>query len=445
MDPLDIAMIAALPILLILSGFFSGSETALFAMTETERMHLKTRTGKGAGLVSAAVESLLREPRMLLITVLLGNMIVNVSYFVISSVLLLRISPGPLSATLLAVGTLLGVILLGEVLPKMAANAHREGFASVIAPPLLAIHNVIAPLRILLDRLVVAPLARLTAPSSGAPPQLNQEELAALLELSSRRGDIDPEEQRILREVVNMSRLRVRDVMTPRVRMAAVPLRADRKEATTIVQASRRSALPVYERNLDTIVGTLDARSFLLGSDHQAKQAHKKQRGRSKSELRPYIHKPHFVPHLVSLDQLLEHFRKTRVRSAIVVDEFGGTAGIVTIEDVVERLVGAFDESESREILAPRLIGLNEWEVDGNMSVHDWADAFGQRVVSPQVATLGGLIIDRLGRAPDVGDRVGVQNIELEVLEVDRTRVVRAAVRLRGATDETKPEVDHDA
>ena len=171
-ESVDIAMLlmlAALPVLLALSGFFSGSETALFGLTETERMGLR----RGESLAGRAADALLADHRMLLITVLVGNMTVNVLYFVITSVLLMKIEVGVAGGVVLAATFLVLIILLGEVAPKLLANSRRARFAVLVAPPLLTVHRLIGPLRILLNRLVVAPLSRLTAPAH-APPRLDR-------------------------------------------------------------------------------------------------------------------------------------------------------------------------------------------------------------------------------------------------------------------------------
>jgi magnesium and cobalt transporter len=133
---------------------------------------------------------------------------------------------------------------------------------------------------------------------------------------------------------------------------------------------------------------------------------------------------------VATLDQLLEHFRETRTHLAVVVDEFGGTAGIVAIEDVVEELVGDIASKPGREEVQPEPIGPNKWRVGGDASVHEWASAFGPRLIPPRVSTLGGLITARLGRAPRAGDSVELGNVRVDVEQVDRSRVVTAIVTL---------------
>ncbi len=413
-DVLDLPMLLVLPVLLLLSGFFSGSETALFGLTATERMSLHSQRS----FTGRAVEALLANQRMLLITILLGNMTVNVLYFVISSVLLMKADAGgPLGGFLLAAASLLVIVVIGEVVPKILANSRRIGFASLVAAPLLSVHRLIGPVRLPLDRLVVAPLSRLTSPSQ-APPKLDAQELAALLEISSRQGVIDMDEQRLLQDVINLSRLKVRDVMTPRVRVAALPASAARADVVDLVRQTRLTKFPVYESDLDHIVGILHVKRYLMEPAG----------GTAIDQL---VIPARFVPEIATLDRLLDHFRRTGSQLAIVVDEFGGTAGVVALEDVVEEIVGDIVSTMDQKTPPPRLIELGRWRVSGDLSVHEWAEAFGQRLVSPRVATLGGLIFERLGRAPQTGDAVDLGNVRVEVEQVDRARVVSAIVTMQ--------------
>lgn len=409
----EVPMFIALPVLLVLSGFFSGSETALFGMTEAERLRFR-QTG---GVVGRSVEILLAHQRMLLITLLLGNMAVNVLYFVITSMLMLRAEVNVVGDMIMAVMFLLVIILVGEVMPKMLANGARTPFTTIVAPPMVVIHEFIGPLRIVLDRLVIGPLSRLTAPSE-APPQLDEDELKALLADSTRAGVIDPDEQRILREVLELRQRKVRDVMTPRVRLRALPVDASSEDVVQLVQETKFTRVPVYEDDVDHIIGLLDVKPYLLASRKRT------------VNLRAFLRPVHYVPQTARLDQLLEHFQSTHTRQAIVVDEYGGTAGIVAIKDVVEELVGEIPSSEGASPAPPKMIGAGRWRVDGDVSVHEWAQAFGQRLVSPRVATLGGLMFERLKREPQVGDVVEIGNVRLEVEELDGTRIKTVIVSL---------------
>ncbi len=420
----DIPMLALLPVLLLASGFFSGSETALFGLTENQRILIRRQQS----LSGRAIEALLADQRMLLITVLLGNMTINVLYFVISSVLLMRADEaGLVEELLLAAASLLLILLLGEVLPKLVANARQPAFAALTSPPLLALHKLIGPLRITLDRLVVAPLSRLTSPAE-APPRLDEGELAALLDISTREGVIDYEEQQILQDVISLSQRKVRDVMTPRVRIEAVPVTASRGEVAALARRTRRTKFPAYRDDLDHVAGLLHVKRYLLDP-----------RG-GEAPLADHVTPVQYVPEVATLDQLLVHFRETRTQLAIVVDEFGGTAGIVAVEDVVEELVGDIATEQGREEVRPEPIGPNRWRVGGDASVHEWASAFGPRLIPPRVSTLGGLITSRLGRAAKVGDSVELGNVRLEVEQAERARVLSVIVALLDVDPQTGRE-----
>jgi CBS domain containing-hemolysin-like protein len=343
-------------------------------------------------------------------------------YFVVSSVLMMRNPWGVAGEVVLGMATLIALVLLGEVLPKMIASARRVTVSKLIGPPLLGLHRAIGPLRGMISSLIVKPLSALTAPRD-APPRLSVEELQTLLTISNSQGVIDADEQRILRDVLGMRRLKVRDVMIPRVRMFAVPINATVDNVRQVARAARLTKLPVYDGDLDHILGLLPVKAFLLDATAPI--------GASRTSILP----AQFVPVMASLDQLMEHFRRTSTQLAIVVDEFGGTAGVVAVEDVVETLVGDIAAVHERLAQPPRMVGPNRWQVDGDISVHDWAEAFGQQLVSPRVATVGGLIVDRLGRAAEVGDVVQLGNVRLEVEEVARARVVSAIITLLDDAD----------
>lgn len=410
--------------LLVGSAFFSGSETALFGLGENERIRLR----RGGALAGRAVDRLLAEPRMLLITLLLGNVTINTLYFVVSSVLLLRVhgrtvASVPLEAAV-AMGTLLALILFGEIVPKLAGTSRRLEVVAVVAPPMLVVHRVLAPIRLAMARFVIDPLARLTAPRA-APPRLSGEELTALLDHSAREGSIDSQEQSLLGDVLRLRRLRVRDIQVPRVRVAAVAISATFEEVREVAARERLTRLPVHAGDLDRIVGILPIKRYLAAE--------------GRLDIRGSLVPPLFVPEIASVESLLVHFRGSGSTLAISVDEFGGTAGVVAIEDVVETLVGDIPAPGELVLPPPRRLDSESWQVHGGMSVHAWADLFGAPLGSRWAATIGGLMMERLGRTVEVGDRVGLGNVELEAQSVSGRIVETVVVRLlpdRGAAGE---------
>jgi len=409
-QPVDASLLICLPVLLVASGFFSGSETALFGMSESERMTVGRET-----LTHRAIRALLADQRMLLITVLIGNMTVNVMYFVISSVLLMHCTAGTITRALLAAAFLFVVIVLGEVAPKTLASSGRVRFATVCAPLLFTIHRGLGPLRIAIDRLVVSPLSRLTAPQQ-APPELSDDEIQMLVEISGRAGVLNEDEHRMLRDVVGIGRLKIGDIMTPRIRMTALPEDATRNDVREATRTGRLTKIPIYGEDIDHVRGLLHVKRFLLDD-------------RITSVTDPAVmSKPRFVPDVATLDQLLDHFRRSGTQSAIVVDEYGGTEGIVSVEDVVEEFVGDIVGADEEIVTEPRLIGLGRWLVHGDAPIGSFASAFSVRPPTTAAATVGAFIAESLGRIPEVGNVVTFETIRIEVEAVARNRVQAVVV-----------------
>ncbi|MEE9212895.1 MAG: hemolysin family protein [Phycisphaeraceae bacterium] len=424
----ELILLAALPLLLVASAFFSGCETALFSLSRYQRLQLS----RSRSFAAATVTTLLAETRSLLITLLLGNMTINVAYFVVSTVVLVRLKTehqaGTLLVGVLSVVPLLILILLGEVVPKLLASRLAQAWSRYTAVPLLLVHRVLAPLRALISAVVIGPLARLFAPGE-RPPTLSAEELETLLELSTQQGVIDHEEEHLLQQVLELSQLKVRDLMTPRVDIKAFDLADPPDKLTSLIRATRLSHVPVYRGDLDHIAGVVSARQVLLAEPQ------------TQAELRALIREAKFVPEQQRADQLLVDLRKTGTTFAMVVDEYGGTAGLITLEDVVEELVGEiagpYASAQGPQVES---IGPGRWRVSANLPVHDWGQVFDAAGGIPRdsgiegVSTVGGLVMARLGRLPKVGDRTTFGNVAIEVETMDRRRVGTLLVQLQEAT-----------
>lgn len=420
----DVPLFIALPLLLIASGFFSGSETALFSMSNQQRRQfLRDRS-----VIARATGQLLHHPRTLLITLMFGNMTINVLYFVVSSVLLLKLSdvdPNPvvmLAATLLP---LLLIVAFGEVLPKMVANTAVVSWIRVIALPMLAIHRLIGPVGMVVGRVLIKPLGRLFAPPGGAV-EFTADELETLLRLSQKRGVIAGDEMHLVRQVMRLSELQVSDVMVPRVEVDAIERHDPPAAIRQKIEQTQRVRLPVYDGDLDHIVGVVYAKEFLLG-----------QAGNRAMDVDRFVRQVRFVPELIRVDRLLEDFRRTNTHVAIVVDEYGGTAGLVTLKDVAERVVGDLDMDQGLgEGSTPPVEAVEPgvWRADGRLSVHDWSDVFGTAQLPVRVSTVGGLVTALIGRLPENGDTAELGNLRIEVERASGGRVESVLLRVPGSS-----------
>ncbi len=400
-----------LAILLVCSGAVSASETALFSLSRRSLQEFQ----RSSVLMRRRVCTLMDRPRRVLMTVLIANTAINVAIFAISFVVLRDLrSTHPTLAAASGVGVLFAVILFGEIVPKSIALAGAQRVAPPAAALIDVLRFVLAPLRYFLRILLVDPLIRLIAPASRLG-EVTTDELRQLVDHSAQNGVINLQENTMLRAAVTLRDMCVREIMTPRVDIESVCLEDPRNDILHTLRSSPRRKLPVRGRNLDDVHGILYTRDLLTHTNSSVA-----------SLLRPV----YYVPEQINLLQLIQVFRENKVQLAIVVDEFGGTAGLVTTKDIVERIVGDLpDPGAPRPDPLTERLDSNTYRVSGDLSVRDWADRFGVREVDRRVATVGGLVLAKLGRLPCVGDTVRIRNLSLTVEKMDRHRIESVILR----------------
>lgn len=406
---------AGLLLLLCGSAVFSGSETALFSLSGHELYQF----GSSSNSLRRLAARLMRHPRRVLLTLLIGNTLINILIFAISYVLFSQVAGrhSALWVSLGSVGTLLAVIIFGEVLPKAMALAGARRLAPVCAVWVGAAQQLFAPVRLLLSGLVVEPLTRLLAPSGGESAVITTQELRLLVEGSQRLGVIDADESGLLQQVLELRQVKVRQVMVPRVDVKAFDIAAEPDLLRRFMRQHRLKKVPVFEGNIDHIVGLVYAKRLFV---------------ERQSTLRELIRPVRFVPEQMRLDQLLEHFRQSSTQLAIVVDEFGGTAGLVSLEDVLEQIVGEIEGPGSVSEPPVQQLDDRSFLVAGGLSVHEWPAVFGGRLVDRRATTIAGLVLARLGRVPQVGETLLIGNVRLTVVKMQGRRIDRLRLELVG-------------
>jgi putative hemolysin len=444
-------------VLLMCSAAVSGSETALFALTRAERSRLR----RAPHPLQRRVHELMRHPRHVLMTVLIANTGVNVAIFA-TSYLALEPLQGKYPALAAVGGTavLLAVILCGEVIPKALALVHSSRVSGAAAGLVTLLQTVLGPVLWVLSVFLVDPLSRLLAGSAGDAP-VTTEELRLLVHRSAHQGVISSKEHEMLQSVVAMGNTSVREIMTPRVDIEHLRLgdrmsvKAPRlaqgdlgavspagagaaggssvhgiprvREAEAVLRALREAAhryVVVCGRDLDDVVAFLPRREVLLRPD---------------APLAGMMRSPRFAPEQCTLLQLIRLFRVGGMDLAIVVDEYGGTRGLVTMKDVLETIVGDLpDEGGESDTVPTEQLDENTYRLSGDLGVRSWAQRFGVREIDRRVDTLGGLVLSRLGRMPQRGDQVRLRNLTITVDEVRRRRITRLIVR------RDEPSVDPD-
>lgn len=424
----DVALLLSLPVLGGASAICSGSETVLFSLSHSDRVRLRKLSPSAA----RDVAELLSRPRRLLILILVLNVSVNALFFVVSSVLVRRLDGGPL-AIVVSVGSVLGLTLLGEVVPKSLAAIYRVRFATVIAPIVRFLGSALRPLTAIIDRGVVRPTALVLRPiGAGEARSISVDELSALLEAGADRGFINEDEQRLLSDVVGMGTLRVKDVMTPRVGISWLDERANRDELLSLVRKSGHTKFPVCRGGLDgQVLGLVNAKTYL-----SAVAAGRLSKG---TQVGGQIVRIPCVPDRARLDQLLDLFRRSRAHVALCVDEFGAVTGLIEAEDVVRQMVRP-TEAVAAQTSGVERLSQGRWSVPGRLPARDWAAFFEFGEASAAIAradreasTVAGLILCRLGRVPHVGDEVPLGNITLRVAAMNGRVIERVEVFVRGA------------
>ncbi|MBN1512682.1 MAG: HlyC/CorC family transporter [Phycisphaerae bacterium] len=394
-----------LVVLLACSAAVSGSETALFGLS---RQDLHTFATSSSRLRRTAA-LLLHHPHHLLLTVLITNTAVNIGIFAVSFLMAEDLGrSSPLLASLAGVGALVAVILFGEILPKSIALSHPRRLAPLVAPGIQALQFVLTPVRWLLAVLLVEPATRLLLPPAARVPAVSTEELRDIIDSSAGHQVLNSVESDMLQAVVGLADVNVRSVLVPRVDMIAVSLGDEREAIRDRFEQSGKTKLPVFDRDLDDVRGLLYARDFHLNPERSVEQL-----------LRPVA----FVPEQANLIQVIRHFRLTHTQLAIVVDEYGGVAGLVTLEDVLEEIVGDLRGPAEEEQPLAQALDDNTYRLSGQLGVRDWASLFGITAVDADVDTLGGLITARLGRLPRVGDCVRTGNLTITVESLRGRRV----------------------
>jgi len=424
----NILYLLLLLILLLISGFFSGSETVLFSLSRHERLRMK----KSSNRLEALAAGLLDQSRALITTLMIGNMGCNTLIFVVSSVVLAHLEDYlqvqmPVHggwAKAIVGGLLLAPPLLvtyvADVFPKVLGRLNNQRIAPVVAVPVATLVRGLWPITRAIDVAVMQPAHRLIGTRQQAY-DFSAEELRELLEMSEQQGVIDVSENELLQEVVRIGELRVRDVMTPRVDMVAHRLQDPPAKLLDLVRTSHLAKVPVYDGTIDNILGLVYAKEVFLEPRD------------GKLDIRKMVRPVQFVPEFVTLDRLIARFRLTRTQTAVVVDEFGGVVGVVSLEDVVEQMVGDIYEPHDTPTASTERLSPDEYRVAGDLSVTDWMEAFGAtqaRAEAVHTSTVAGLLAQRLQRIPKVGDQVRIGHLRMTVETMKRRRVDRVRLKL---------------
>ncbi len=403
----------ALLLLLILSGFFSGSETALLSLDKLRVRFLQQKQHPGADKLAA----LLDNPDRLLSGILVGNNLVNIAASVIATGLC--VSYFGEGGELLTVLILTPILLIfSEVCPKTYAAQYPEKMSFLVLNPIRFVVWVLAPVI-----LVVSSISRLMTSfirkKDAETLSVSEDEIKAMIEVGEESGVVAAEQRQMLHGIFALSETRVRDIMIPRTEVAGIDMSADFQEVLSIVRQTRHSRFPVFNENLDSIIGAIHSKD-ILGYIGQTEQFSLKELSR----------KPYFVPESKRIGVLLQSFRKRGEHMAIVVDEYGGMEGIVTLEDVVEEIVGEIHDEYDIEELDFKNLGEGHYLIDAAMPIREVNRRFELNLPEEHVTTLAGHLLQTMGKIPAEGDCCEEGNLVFRVRRMEDRRIEEIELKI---------------
>ncbi len=416
MDNGEIFQFGILLLLICLSAFFSGSEVALFSL---DKKKLKSFFGESPRALNRLTK-LLDSPRRLLVTILIANNIVNVAASIIGVMITLSIANkfniSPSIALAIDIVIITGLIVLfGEITPKIFASKNSVRFARFASFPLYWVSVLLFPIAETLTELIKAGASKVKFNKlKGA---ITNEELPHLAELSHEKGTIEEDERELIQGIVSSSKISVKEIMCPRVDIKAVSIETSYLELLDAVKESGHSRIPVYKADIDDIVGILytkDVLPFLKNPEE-----------RDTFLLENVMRKPLFIPETKLINSLMKEFQNSKTHIAIVVDEFGGVAGLITLEDILEEIVGEIrDELDVREDWIKK-INPGNFVVKGSVPLDEVSEALEIEFEDEDrdYETIGGFIMSQAGNIPKQGYSFEYKGFLFSVKEIFKRRV----------------------
>ncbi len=403
---------------LISSAYFSATETAFSCANKTRLRALAEKGNKKAELAVNLAEKYDR----LISTILIGNNIVNILLASVATVFFveeLKMSNGAAVSTVVIT---VAVLIFGEITPKSIANDFPEKFAMFSAPFIRLLIWLLMPLNFIFSlwKSLVGKLFKVEQEDNMA-----QEELLMMVDEAEQEGDIDTDEGDLLRNAIEFSDLKAEDILTHRVDLEALPVDATKKEIAQKFTETRFSRIPIYEDNIDNIIGVIHQKDFYVGS------------GVTTASIKDIISPVLFVHQSEMADDLLKKLQKEKSHIAVVVDEYGGTLGIVTMEDILEQLVGDIWDEHDEVVEEFKELDEKTFIIDCNMNLDDFCEEFQIETESDSVS-VGGWVAEQIGNIPDVNDSFSFENLIVTVTETDAHCAATIKVEKQDVSDDAE-------
>ena len=419
MEPDSTIQVVAILILILLSAFFSSAETALTTVNKHRLRALAEEGNRNAQRVLKLIEN----PAKMLSAILIGNNIVNIS----ASALTTTVTTNVFGSKFVGVSTgilTLVVLLFGEITPKSLATLYNEKIALIYIHVVAPLVTLLTPVIWLVDKLSGIIFFILRVDRDAANNQMTEGELRTIVDVSVEDGVIEKEEKSMINNVVDFGDSKAKDVMVPRADMALVSVDATFDEVFEIFNEEHYSRLPVYDDNKDTVIGIVYLKDlfFFQNQNDNKKMAF---------SIRNIMREPFFVYEYQKTSSIMPEMRNRFVSLAIVLDEYATAVGLITIEDLIEEIVGEIrDEFDMDELKMITKISDNHYEIDAAMKLSDLKDSIGIELESENYDSLGGYVIELLDHLPNVGETVKKDGMTFQVVSMEKNRIDRIAVTI---------------
>lgn len=408
MDSSDVARAVILLILLILSAFFSGAETALTAINKLRMRSLADEGIKGAKTALKLID----DPGKMLSALLIGNNVVNLTASALATTMAIDIWGNKWVGLVTGILTLL-ILVFAEITPKTISTIKAEKVALWISGPILLITKLLTPLIFIINNICNGVMCILRIDPNEKPTTMTESELRTILEVSHEEGVLESEERRMITNVVDFGDSLAKDVMVPRIDMSFASVNLTYDELVQEFAVDKYTRLPVYSDNRDNVIGIVNLKDLFF---YEGKK--------EDFNMLNIIREPFFTYEFKKTSELLIEMRNESIALAIVLDEYGATAGLLTIEDLLEEIVGEIrDEYDDDEEDCIQSISENEYIVDGNTKLDDINDALGVDIESSDYDSIAGHIIYLLDHLPEEGESVTVDNAVFTVASVEKNRI----------------------
>ena len=405
------SQIIILIILIILSACFSMSETALTSISKIRLRNMVDENVKNAKLIQSVVD----EPDKLLTAILIGNNLVNIGASSLATSLAIKQWGNNGVGIVTGILTLL-ILIFGEITPKTFATKNAEKVSLKVIKPIKLCIIVFTPVIFILNIVTGFFLKILGVNKNEKAPTITESELLTMVNVSHEEGVLEIDEREMINNVVDFANIDAKDIMIPRTDIVAINVNSSLEELKELFKQETFSRLPVYEENIDNIVGIISLKDMLFINDSE------------NFNIKNVMREPFFTYESKCLKELFAEMRNKRIHMAIIADEYGGTSGIVTLEDMLEEIVGDLADEFDEYLEEIKFIKEDEYIIEGVTKIDDVNEMLGTKFESEDFDSIGGFVIETMGKFPEKGEIIKTDNVKFIVEEIDKNRIAKLRV-----------------